>query len=344
LCPAVRKRMVLKMKRPLYTELPELTRLVCRSGFILPDLLGAAVLSASTLVGSPFRDALAVIGSVILTIGLSLPIGLFYQLRENHGALRILGTLSRAGVEDVFESRYVERQRFFTAVGLVFRRSNKIQLLGIALSDVFSRTAPDTEEMRQSLEDTRISLQAAVLDPGCDDAIQRAETERGNTTIEDICATLKTGLPVVALTRIRSVCQQDSELQSRIENAITKTGTNYDAWSEDLLREIKVRCNLEVRVLKSLPTAYLILCDNVVFCEQYVRGRPEKFREADCIGKHVPVYQYAASSAASRFLKADFAFQWERSDDRTNEIIREAMDLGFAARGRSKSLTGLLSG
>jgi hypothetical protein len=323
------------MKRLFNSDVPNLLRLAIQPGFVLLDLLGSTLLCGSVLSGGGLLSTTtAAVGTVILTTGLSLPIGLFYQLQENHGASRLLRTLNRTGVEDSFESRYEERARYYAALGTAFTRSTWIKLRGIALSDFFSGTAPDTEAVRHILEDPRVELEVAILDPGCEDATQRAEAERGHTTIEDIRSTLGTGLPVLALTRVRSICNHDPEFRSKIMTASADLLANGGEWPGSLVEHIRAKCKLEVHLLNSLPTAYLALCDVAAFSEQYVRGGPEGFREAECIGKHMPVQQFGAGSVPSRTLKGDFNFQWGNSEDCTDQVIREALDVGFRPNGR----------
>jgi hypothetical protein len=154
----------------------------------------------------------------------------------------------------------------------------------------------------------------------------------GNSTLEDIWYTLNVGIPATLRMRLRAVCNSDSALNKQILNKqITTVTDSRGRWEADLIQELVSKCNVQVHITDRHPMTFLIAGQDSVFSEQYHLGKPPKLRAGMCIGKNVPVIEYANDAPAAGFLRAYFLWMWEKSDDVTVTLIDRAMHQGFYA-------------
>jgi hypothetical protein len=287
-----------------------LWRLAVRPAFVLIDGIGIVLLGASAAIGAlgpaasgggaMWAGVLAAIGSALLAVGLSLPIGTYFQLRSNAEALSILDACSRSGIRAIFKNRSEAAVALRSAIDLAAASSSQIDLLGIAFRSLFNPAGDYTRQMRERLDDPRVGLRVLLLDPDSDAAKKRATKELGNTTIDDIRFTLHNGLPATVAERIKRIQAQQA-------------GGASDQ-----------RINVEVRLYDSEPVVFLMMFGGSLFCEQYHCGRPNGLRAGSCIGKQMPVVEYAGSAHASPFLQAHFEEMWASASDVTSDVLAKS--------------------
>lgn len=297
----------------------ELWKLITRPVFLITDLIGVALLFTSQLFGSsdqlaaiPWKAVLATIGSAVLTIGLSLPIALFYQLRANAEALNIIDACNRSGIRAIFESRQKDSLNLRTAIDIAASSSTEILLLGVAFRSLFNPSGEYTPQMRERLDDPRIGIRVLLLDPNCKAAQLRANIEKGNTTIEDIRFTLENGIPLTCRERLGNL------------ESFTMPQSQAEFSASDIATARKLS-NCEVHIYENDPMLFLMAFQHSVFCEPYHIGRPKNHRSGSCIGKNVPLIEYSDRAPAVKFLREHFESVWEISKDVTNEVIVKAV-------------------
>lgn len=296
----------MKQQREPYHEL---LRLSTRPVFLITDIVGVALLLGSQYVGAPGSAgsaAIAAVGSALLAIGFSLPVGLFYQLKSNAEALGILDTCSRAGIRGLFKNRQEDSAKLRVSIDSAAATSESLLLLGIAFRSLFNPSGDYTRQIRERLDDPRIDLRVLLLDPDSSAARSRASKERGNTTIDDIRYTLNHGLPTTVQERLKRA------LNGRPASTLTHTDALHLA-------------NCEVHVYSSDPAMFMMAFSDSIFVEQYHLGRPAGLRAGSCIGKHVPVIEYTGSAYAVTFYRGHFEELWSSSVDATPRVVEQAL-------------------
>src|SRR5258706_14577262 len=116
----------------------KLLRFLISPEFLLMDLLGFLALGIAFFVSDPLRGVISAIGTTGLTIGLSLPVALFYQQKWNAEASQILAACHQAEIKAFFVSRDKDRPKFRAAVGVAFAETRNIDLLGVAFYSIFN--------------------------------------------------------------------------------------------------------------------------------------------------------------------------------------------------------------
>ncbi|MBN1382076.1 MAG: hypothetical protein JXA41_10400 [Deltaproteobacteria bacterium] len=291
---------------PRYEVYRELWRLCTRPVFLITDLLGLLGIITAQYVPNPFVGGVTALGSALLTIGVSLPVALFYQLRANAESLTILDTCNRAGIRAIFKSRSDDSVRLRTAIDSAAAKTTEIKLLGVAFRSLFNPSSEYTPHMRSRLDDPRVRLRVLLLDPESDAAIRRASIEQGNTTLEDVRFTINNGIPSTINERLKQLKKQRKE-----QNGQNTKHPDHEH-------------NVEVRIYDINPMAFMMIFEESLFTEQYHIGRPDNLRFGSCIGKHVPVIQYSSGAEASAFLVKHFDKMWEMGRDITDDVIKLA--------------------
>jgi hypothetical protein len=121
-----------------------------------------------------------------------------------------------------------------------------------------------------------------------------------------------------AVERLRRV-RHDQMGMGSTEEVGSQTEISSEKWREKL--------NMEVRTYESEPGVFLMVFDDSMFTEQYHRGRPaELVPVGSCIGKYMPVIQYRRGSPDFRSLECHFETVWNEATDRTDEIVRTALN------------------
>ena len=303
------------------TNYRALIHLSMRPVFLLTNLVGIICLAASAvIITGPWGGALAAVGSAFLTIGLSLPIALFYQLRANAESLDLVDSCNKANIKAIYESRQDDSKGLETAIDAASEKSNTISLMGVAFHSLLDPNSRHSRIVRKKLNDPKVYLRILVLDPECEAAKLRANIELGSPTIEDIKHTLNHGIPALIEERLKAA-PEDKGIQ--VEDGSKDNDANANSRIQSAVRH----CNCEIRVSNLQPSAFLMIFEDSMFTEQYHLGRPTNHNARACIGKYVPVIEYGAKSQAARFLTAHYELVWGMASDRTEAIVRKTLNL-----------------
>lgn len=296
----------------------QLVRLASRPVFLLNDVLGILSFAGSQFMPESWKSALTTIGSACLTIGVALPISLFYQLKAEAEMMSIVDACHRTGIKAIFENRLSHKLR--PAVDSAAARSIDIKLLGVALGVLFDPTVPYSDEIQAQLDDPGVRVRVLLLHPDSKAALLRNEIEKGNSTLRKIENTIHHGIPATIQVRLARAGVEDPELQRAI--APNRDGGNPPS---ELLERIVKAANFEVRLYDNDPIMHLMIFRDSIFHEQYHLGRPKDARAASCIGQHTPVTEYSTSAVASAFYMQHFEAIWDRADDVTGEVVKTAL-------------------
>jgi hypothetical protein len=315
---------LIPIKKPPMAKAPivktfqiRLVDLMRRPVFLIADILGIAALLSANLLPAAIAAGLSVFGSAMLTIGLTLPIGTYYQLRANADALKILDSCNRAGISAIFVSRLDDSYDLRQAIDDSFLTSQTLKLMGIAFRSLFGTGNEYTPIVRAKIDDPKVKLKVLMLNPESEAAERRARVEEGNATIEEIKYTLRYGLPATLKERLRRSVSE--EQLSRIRGGMIK------GVESDFAQEIIDKSGLEVRTYDFDPITFLLISSRSILTEQYHLGRPEGLRSGNCVGKHIPVLMYKRGAKAAAFLESHFEYVWANSTDRMPDILKEAV-------------------
>ncbi|MBI2874763.1 MAG: hypothetical protein HYY09_06715 [Firmicutes bacterium] len=315
----------------------EMAAFAGRPAFLLLNLIGVTLLAISQVIpedlASPtlWDEVSTTIGSALLTIGLTLPIALFYQIRSNAEAFKILDTCSRVGIDSIFVSRKEDSKALRDAIDEAMARTNEIELLGIAFRTFFDASSESTKEVRAKVNSPSVPLRVLMLDPGCQAAKRRAAVEIGSATIDDIKFTLDNGLVATAQERLRKAFTgSDTGGGGGVGNVGAAGNVDPASWvpreDDSSLRDYREKINLEVHLYTYEPGIFMMRFSDTLFAEQYHRGRPAaRVPVGSCIGKYMPVVQYRAGRAGFEFLQSHFATLWKEGRDVTDKVLKRAV-------------------
>lgn len=286
------------------------------------------MLTATQFDTSIPRDLLTLGGSIFITIGISVPLALYFQNPENVEALRLRKVCSEAGIDAIYKSRSQDSRALRASIDEAVSRSRSVSLQGVAFRSFFNPSNEYTEETRRALDDPRTSFRILLVDPNSTNAKRRADIEIGSTTLEDIAFTINYGIPGVIIERLKVQFSHDSNLMESVENIdISKANDmsieekDVDSLS-DVIDSAILLSNIHIRLYSDI-SAFLMIFDDRLFNEQYHVGRPDVVRANSCIGKNVPVIQYNSRSRAYVFFKAHYEEEWKYNKD--NDITRAVM-------------------
>lgn len=294
---------------------------VARPVYLIIDTVGLIALCLSPLLPPEFlRSAAVVLGSALLTIGLTLPIGLHYQSQLSAAHFKILRSCEEAGIKSVFVSRSLDVQDIEAAIEHVARSSSgEIFCLGVAFPTLFDPSKPHTHYLQSRLRDYRTPLRVALLNPESPAASRRDLIEHGSPTLLDIHATLRTGIPSLAMSRLSSLMEHEPQRRQ----ALARASANFPLGLQEAAEELAEAIGLRVRLYDLDPIAFILGFQTSMFVEQYHFGRAEEYIvPLGCIGKHVPVLQYTRASRAYAFLRAHFEYIWDQSADYAPTMVR----------------------
>ncbi|MCD4774239.1 MAG: hypothetical protein K8R41_12750 [Bacteroidales bacterium] len=300
-----------------------------RPVFLLLNSAGVVLLLLSQVLPNLFSIGSATVGSAFLTIGITLPVALYFQMQSNAEAFKILNTCSTVGIESIFISRKRDANDLREAIAEAMPKSNTVSLLGIAFRTFSDPSAESREDIIRKINSPSTYLRVLLLDPESDAAIRRAKIEFGNATIDNIKYTLDNNLVAIATERLRQVQVQSKSEDNVPQDSITEN--NFVIWREKL--------NMEVRTYKFEPVVFLMIFDNTMFSEQYHRGRPDEFVPiGSCIGKYMPVVQYRQGCTGYQFLEQHFETLWNEATDQTNSIMKKAFSYSYENDIKSHSV------
>jgi hypothetical protein len=286
--------------------------------FLVLSGTGVVLLIASQWLPDLWRLGCTTVGSAFLTIGITLPIALFFQTQSNADAFRILNTCTRVGIDSIFISRKRDSDAIRTAIDEAIIRSTTINLLGIAFRSFLNPSSESTEGVQERLHSPSIRLRVLLLAPDSPTAQLRAAVEQGNATVDDIWYTLHNSLVSLAQERLKQLISNQPGLVKDLEQD-----------TRSVVEQFRTKIQLEVRTYDTEPVVFLMMLDNTMFAEQYHRGRPDEIVPVgSCIGKYMPVIQYRGQSTGFRFLESHFEQVWNENweNDKTIEILSRAVE------------------
>lgn len=100
--------------------------------FLVLNGSGVVLLFVSQALPGLWSMGSATVGSAFLTIGITLPIALYFQVQSNTEAFKILNTCTRAGIDSIFISRKHDSKDLREAIADAISSSTSVSLLGIA--------------------------------------------------------------------------------------------------------------------------------------------------------------------------------------------------------------------
>jgi len=286
--------------------------------FLVLNGTGIGLLIASQWLPDLWRLGCTTVGSAFLTIGITLPVALFFQTQSNADAFKILNTCASVGIDSIFVSRKRDSDAIRAAIDEAITRSTTINLLGIAFRSFLNPSSESTEGVQERLYSPSIRLRVLLLAPDSQAAIHRAAVEQGNVTIDDIRYTLNNSLVSLAQERLKQLLSNQPSLVKGLDQA-----------TRAVVEQVRTKIQLEVRTYDTEPIVFLMMLDSTMFAEQYHRGRPDEIVPVgSCIGKYMPVIQYRGQSAGFRFLESHFEQVWNENEksDSTMDILSRAIE------------------
>lgn len=298
--------------------------------YLLLDSGGLCIILLSVLVGMYFDkyDVIihsigSTIGAAILTIGISLPVALYYQTQHNERAFEIIKACDESRIDSIFVSRLKDKKNLQDAIDLAARNTSKeIILLGIAFPSLFDHSESHTSYIENKVQDPSFNMRILLLNPDSDAANRREKIERGHQTIYQIKNTLDTNITATVIERFKNLLSKNSELKNKIAQMC-----NNPLELNSIKRILSEHNKVKLKLYTFDPITFLMGFDGCIFTEQYHFGNPEgKVPAKSCIGKRIPVIQYNKDSDSYAFYKSHFEYLWENSEEWTDKIISSSID------------------
>jgi len=303
------------------TFFSQLFQFATRPVFLFVDVSGLIFLIISQWLPPMWSAGSLTVGSTLITIGITLPIALFYQLKSNAEAFKILDTCTRSGIQSIFISRKTDYDDLRRSINNAIIGTNEISLLGIAFRSFFNPSAEHTDQVRERITSPKFLLRVLLLDPDSNAAQRRAAVEQGNATIDDIRFTLSNSSVATIQERIRRLIPKVPGLAEKL------CQPNKDLNSSGFLSDIAEKINFNVRIYSTEPAVFIMKFDSCIITEQYHRGRPDKVIPfGSCIGKYVPILQYEKSSDGYKIFADYFDRLWDESQDLTIDLVKKAIE------------------
>jgi hypothetical protein len=305
--------------------------------FLVLNGSGVVLLFASQALPGLWSMGSATVGSAFLTIGVTLPIALYFQVQSNAEAFKILNTCTRAGIDSIFISRKQDSKDLREAITDAISSSTSASLLGIAFRTFSDPSGEGRDQIAEKINSPSTRLRVLLLDPESEAAQRRATIELGNATIDDIRYTLNNNLVSIAVERLRRL-RRNHAAAGVGHGAGSLAEVSSGGATHDAVKHWREKLNMEVRTYTWEPTVFLMVFDTTMFVEQYHRGRPDELVPVgSCIGKYMPVAQYRHGSAAYRFLGCHFETIWKEAKDRTEDLVKAALNSDAAYRHKAGS-------
>jgi len=308
-------------------NLRQLRSLLTKSTFLLLDVI-SFILFGLTFFAIPsiWKTILLTAGSTFLTLGITLPIAIYYQNKFNYESFELLKACDISGIKAIFTSRQQDDSNLRDAIEEASQTtSNEIFMLGICMRTVFDPNIPHTPYFLAKINSPQIRLRVIILDPKSPAAKRRAAIEIGSNTIDDIKTTINRGLVSTAQTRFTDLMRDNGDFEYMIRK---HKDTNDHDEKAKILERIMEHVNLSVHLYSKVdPILFIMGFDDTLFAEQYHFGREEGVVPfGGCIGKYVPVIQFKRESRCYSIFKCHFEYMWQDcSQDITHTIINLAI-------------------
>ena len=213
--------------------------------------------------------------------------------------VRSLDTMITDGVVAIYKSRKDAKEAI--SEELINEKNKTIRLLGISLRDFLKGDNLFYEEWkwvneRLKRDGNALKVQLLLIDPCCEQAIYRAESEEPRKT---------THRERNLYREITYLSELLSELLNELLNELPTTLTDN-------------KPSLEVKLYNSSPSCNLMISDNFAFVEQY------HYREEITSGS-MPVMQYNINSQVGKEMASHFNFVWKRARNITSYIKEKSI-------------------
>lgn len=147
-------------KREFLYQLFPLLRAMLQVPYLVLDALGVLVVLVGSYVATEstgeltglWATAAFTAGSALLTVGLSLPVAIFYQTEHNAENFRLLRNCDSAGIRTMLVNRSTDEIQFRQEVDGLAKTTSRIQLIGVAFRSLF-----DPDHRHTSVVGARIS-------------------------------------------------------------------------------------------------------------------------------------------------------------------------------------------
>jgi hypothetical protein len=296
-----------------------------RPVFLILDGIGLFIISASIFIPLIELKAMMVgIGTTVFTLGLTLPIALYYQAKHSSESFKILKSCELAGIRSIFVSRDKDGKDLREAIEKAAERTApKIFLLGIAFPSFLDPNESRSPSVRNKLHSSQVELKILILDPDSEAAGVRSKLEIGSSTIEDVKKTIDFNIVSLIESRLNNILNDSSETEIK---GILKNCKEDDNISDKNIARVRDFLNVEVKTYDMHPIVFAMGFSEDLFTEQYNFGRPRgRVQPKSCIGKHVPVIQYKKDSDGYEFLKSHFEYLWHVGKDITATLVKQAI-------------------
>lgn len=302
----------------------DLRMYLSRPIFVTFDVFGFLIVSLSLLFPmANLSQVMISVGATVFTLGITLPVALYYQAKQSSESFKILKTCESAGIKSIFVSRHKDSKDLQDAIENAAQRSSpEIFLLGIAFPNFLDPNEARTPSIRERFDNPNVCLRLLILDPESQAAKERSKIEIGSTTKDDIESTINVNIVSLIETRIKHLEMDKCDVALQVLNRCKKE----DNISDRSISDMASKTNVEVRLYEKTPITFIIGLSEDLFTEQYHLGRPRALvRPKGCIGKHVPVIQYKKDSEGYAFLKSHFDYLWSKGKDISNERMGRAL-------------------
>ncbi|MBT7617774.1 MAG: hypothetical protein HN590_10880 [Calditrichaeota bacterium] len=310
------------------TDSNKLNMFVTNKVFIVLDLIGVLVIIAhfSNFFSDYFEGTLLTIGMTFLTLGITIPISLYFQTKQSNDSFTIINACHNYGIENLFEGRKYNKSygRIRRSVNDAFENTNNLWLLGIAFPELLNPESASDSAAKRCLKDTRVNVEVILLNPDSEAARRRAEIEDPDEicdegeTIRNIRSTIYNHVKIIMRARLENRYGKEWKI---IINEF-RTSMDENDFFNKIIEAIKIR----IKITELDPIAFVITTDNTLFSEQYSFGRPDVMdTTATCIGGYLPILQYKRSSCGYDFLKSHFNYVWNH-ENLTKDMTIELLD------------------
>ena len=284
--------------------------------FLAVDLMGLACLFAGTYWTTeafPLAPFAISIGSTLLTVGLTLPIVMHLQDKQNRKSFQLLNACKEAGIEAIVPSRDSAPFRFARAVEeAASAPTGRIRMLTVAASKLLRPVHLRGNNFGRKIYDPGVDLSVLVLNPASEAAIKRQNIEGGERVTRDVENTIHELLPSIA--------------QQRLKSLINTRQLDRNTLIDQELDAIVSKMRMTVGVYSHDPICALLIFDSTLMVEQYHFGRPPSLPSADCIGGFTPVMQLHPNAQSFPFLCAHFDYVHSTCADITKQVVRKAIE------------------
>lgn len=303
--------------------------------FILIDIIGALIFIGSVLLEN---SIIASFGITILTLGITLPIALYFQIKQSGESFEIIKSCNIAGIKNIIVNRKDAEgdKKLRNAIDEIILKTKNIDLLGIAFPEILKHDIAIDSPIKQQLRNPDVNVRILLLKPDSTAAQRRGiieDPEQQPTqgiTIHNIGETINF-LNIFIRSRLEAkFIKESKDWKAEVHKIAEENLKN----KEKFFKVIRSITNINVKLYAIDPIVYIISTDDFMFSEQYHFGRPGFIKyTATCIGEYMPLLQFEKNSKGYQCLKSHYDYVWnthEISEDITDNLISQAIQKSIA--------------